>query len=166
MCNPLLAMVAIQAASSAAQYEGQRRSASMQTDAIKAGAAENDNALLIQQDQLNTQASQEISERALQAQRERGRIAAIFADSGGGGVSDGRVLTETEMDFSRDAATIEANRSQRTTQIQNQRRSGVMQANNQLAAIERPSLLGAGLKIASTAVGGYVQMGGMGKFGS
>lgn len=159
MCLPLAAVAAasaaVQAASAIAQYNGQRTAAHQQADAIHAQLNDRDAQLQLQQDQVNQQASQQQSARAIEALQQRGRLATIFASSGLGGASQGRALADVSSQEGRDMATIEANRASQIQQGQAQRRSGNLSAGAELKAIRQPSLLGTGLQIAGSALNAY-----------
>jgi hypothetical protein len=159
MCVPMVAIaaaqVAITAAAAAAEYDGQRRSANQQRDAELANLHARDASLQFQENQVNEQASQQMSERALEAMRQRGRLQAAFADSGVSGNSQVRAFNSVDMASGMDMATIEANRSGQIAQGQDQKRSASRQATQDIQAIRMPSLLGAGLKIVGSGIDAY-----------
>lgn len=158
MCDPVSMMatsIAISAVQAGVQYDSTRAAANKQADATRANFYANDAASQVQQNQIGEQASQQVSERARQAMIERGKLRAIQADSGVGGNSAERGFADINFGANQDIATLEANRDNSVAQAQRNKESGLMQANNQLAAIKQPSLIGAGLQIAGASVDAY-----------
>jgi len=158
MCDPVtmtLASVAITGASSIMQYEGERRAANQQADAIRQNQSFNDAALQAQQVEVDQQSSQQMSERSRQAMIERGKLIAAFSSSGLGGNSQGVAVNETSFLEGTDIASIEANRASRQVQIQRERGSQYRQAKNNLASIKVPNPLAVGLQIAGAGFNTY-----------
>jgi hypothetical protein len=167
MCDPVTVSVAIAAsqvaistASAAMEYSAQRSASNQQRDNEIDNLHSRDAAIQAQQEQVNEQASQQMSQRAVDTLRQRGHLAAAFADSGVGGNSQARAFNSVSSDETTDMATIEANRSTEIANGETQKRNSSTQASQQIQALKMPSLLGAGLRIASgtiNAYGGYQQ---------
>jgi len=156
MCDPVtITTLAISAVSAAASYQGQRNAANLQQQQITANVNANQSALQVQQNQVNEQSTQQMSERAKAAMIERGRFLAISADSGLGGNAQSRGLNDIQFGESTDMATLEANRLDTSAQLNRDSVSQVRQGNQYLASIREPSLLGAGLQIAGSTLSAY-----------
>lgn len=149
MCDPIsiaAASFAVSAISTGVQYDSTRRAANQQADAIRANTSANDAALQLQQGQIAEQTTQQMSQRAVEAMRERGRLTAALG--GMGGTTADRVLNESGFNEGQDMATLTANAQSREFQAQNERVAGARHANQELASIRQPNLIGAGLQIA------------------
>src|SRR5574337_1413554 len=113
MCDPIsIAMVSVAAAQGIAQYNGQRQAANIQADSERQAYAFNDGQYQTQQEQVDQQASQQMSARALDALRQSGHLAALQASSGVGGNSDSRGFVDIANANATDQATIDANRNE------------------------------------------------------
>lgn len=156
MCDPVsITTLAISAVSSVAAYSGQRQQARAQEAGIRANYRERDAAMQAQQFEQNQQATQQMSQRAVEALRQRGRLAAALADSGLGGSSQSRLFGDIDMQEATDLATLEANRASAIAQGERQRRANTSGTNAELASIRQPSLLGTGLQIAGAGLDSY-----------
>jgi hypothetical protein len=149
MCIAAAAIpVALQIASVAASFGMAAHSASQQNKAIEQGYAQQMQAVQQQYDQINAQSSQQMSERALEAMKERSRMRVLAGESGVAGITEDRLMNESRFNEGTDMATIEANRSNnlKQTHLDAQgMRAGQMR---QLSQIRQPSLIGSGLQIA------------------
>lgn len=158
MCEPVsgtTALMALAAASAATAYIATEDNAKNQQKSINdayslAASAAQDNYR-----QTDAAASQQMSERALEAKREQSRLKVIAGESGSlGGLSADRLMNESEFNANSDIATIESNRSNANLQTQREAKAGKVNATNQLASVQRGSLLGAGLQIGGAYVAG------------
>jgi hypothetical protein len=148
MCvDPATAALALTIASSAVSHIGAQQSAKAQDSAIRQNAAINQERMAAQVKQTNDASREEMSERARQAMIERGRLQVIAGESGLSGFD--REINNTFYSESTDIATLESNRRNRIEQMNVEGRAGTASANNQLASVRRPSLLGTGLQIAA-----------------
>lgn len=142
------------AASSIAGFVGQKQQAKAQEMAAQDAYIANQSALDQQQLQQNERASQQMSARALEAMRERGRLRAIAAEIGGGNSTD-RLMGEVNLTESTDMATIERNRAMAESQSQLQKKGMQAQAQGQINTSNRPSALGLALDLAGTGLNAY-----------
>jgi len=127
----------------------QSRNADAQRAAIEAGYAAQMADLPRQYGQVNEQAIDKMGLRAREAMIERGRLAAIAADSGmGGGVSVTRMENESRFTEGTDVATIDRNRKNALAQIYAEAKGAQAGATTRMSSISTPSLLGTGLQIA------------------
>lgn len=157
MCEPTtLAAItlAVSAASSVAAYSAQRQQAKAQEHAAQDAYIANQTALDVQQNQVNEQASQEMSARALEALRERGRLRTIAADMGSGN-SMARLEGEVNLSTATDLATIERNREMREQQAQLEKRGMQSHAQSQVNLSKRPSAVALGLDLANSGLKSY-----------
>lgn len=130
MCEPTtiaIASMAISAASAAAAAKGAADASSAQQHAAAEGFAQNQVAVGVQQQQVGEQSAQQMSARALDAARARGRLAAISADMGQGNSLD-RQFSEISMAGNADQATMQANLDAHIAQGQLQKRGMRSQA--------------------------------------
>lgn len=134
-------MVAASAATSAVSVVSANETAAKQRDAADANAkaaadAANNAAALDylqqgeQQDQTNTQAAQEQTQRAKQALMERASLRVASGESGVAGATVDRLEGDTYMQNSLDAASIETNRSNKVNQIQMEKKATEATANS------------------------------------
>ena len=148
-----LTMVAMSAASAFVQASATTRASNQQADYTRSAYAANDAAAQLQQVQIGEQSSAQMSERARQAMVERGHLRAIAAESGTEGNNIQRLGVGIDQAEGQDLATLEANRTNSIQQVQRSKEAGQRSAANSIAALPEPSLLGAGLQIAGSAVG-------------
>ena len=158
MCEPttlLMMSLAISAASAGMSYVQGEKNADTQTENLQRAQDQQIGQLNLQQHQADQQAGEQMSDRALEALKETGRLTTIAGESGGGGASNGRIVNEAGFNATHDIATIEANRlnggAQRNMDAQGVRSS----TQSALNSIQRPSLIGTGLQIGGAAVGAY-----------
>jgi hypothetical protein len=142
----------VSAASGIMQYMGAQDANEQQAKAMTANYNANDAAAQTQQNQINEQATQQKSARAVDAMRERGRLLALDM---GGGNSTQHMLQSSVFAESTDMATLEANRAANIQQSQQQKTSNARQTGNAIAAMPQPSLLGVGLQIAGAGLDTY-----------
>ena len=158
MCEPAtilavstLTSVASTAASAVGGYrtarEQERNALSAQQDA-NAGLVE-------QMHQTNQQATDQMVERSRAAMRDLGTINAVFADSGLSGNSQDRIATVTAGQAERDLTSIEANREARINQQSAEGAAIRARTQSAINSSPRPSILGAGLQIATSGLDYY-----------
>lgn len=162
MCEPAtitaLATTAVSAATAAAPYIATAsaiagyvqtsQSAHAQEDAIRQGYQTQMEQTQLQQTQQNQQATDKMSERALEAHREMSRLSVIAGESGTMGGTNDRVIRESAFNAGQDMATIEANRAAGIKQTQTEAEGLRARATSNLNSIKQPSLIGTGLQIA------------------
>lgn len=102
----------------------------------------------LQQQQTNQQATDKMSQVALESLKESGRIQAIAGDTGAEGVSTDRLRAEVRMNEGSDIATLESNRINANNQSGQEAAALSAQSQSKLNSIKQPSLIGAGLQIA------------------
>jgi hypothetical protein len=151
MCGPAAAAVGISAISAIGGYRSSKKQAKAQDAAVGRQEEQDRLAFAEQARQEDEAAIEEMSERAREARRERGRLSAIAADTGLGGISQELLLRQSRFNEGYDTTTIDANRDRVKRQIEHGVSASSARAQLQRASIERPSLLGAGLQIAGTA---------------
>jgi hypothetical protein len=155
MCNPMLAMVAITAISAGVTYTQTEQNAENQQKAINDNFALAASAAQDNYHQTDAAAQQQMSDRALEAQKEQSRLKVIAGESGAlGGLSADRVMNESKFNANADIATIENNRSNANLQTEREAKAGRVNAAGQLASVQRGSLAGAGLQIAGAYAAG------------
>lgn len=96
-----------------------------------------------------------MTERSKQAVRDLGTLNALFADSNLSGNTQDRLSAEVKGLAAADIATIDRNRGSRGTQTAAESAAIRARAQSQLNSTPYPSILGAGLKIASTSIDYY-----------
>lgn len=154
MCEPVtIATLALSAASTVAQYSGQRSAARAQESSARDALIANQTALDVQQLQQNERASQEMSVRAREALVQRGRLAAIAAEGGAGNSMD-RIAGEINLATATDLATIERNRVMQQNQSQLQKAGMAARAQSEINMIKRPSEIGLALDLMATGLKG------------
>jgi hypothetical protein len=132
--------------------------ANAQKKAIEQGYAQQMQGVQQQYDQINAQAAQQMSERGLEAMKERSRLRVLAGESGVSGISEDRIMNESRFNQGTDMATIEANRANNLKQTKMDAegmRAGQMR---QLSQIKQPSLIGSGLQIAGIYVDDKAKM--------
>lgn len=107
----------------------------------------------LQADQLNAQASEEMTQRARQARIERSRLRVAAGESGVGGLATERLINNASFQEGYDVSRIEANRQNKIKQNNLETKSIHARAQSNLNSISRPSLLGTALQIAGS-IGG------------
>lgn len=142
MCEPVTIMTSLAVASTAASIVSQVRGAKAQEAAIR-------DQLQAAEQETNSKAVAEINERQRAARREQARIKVAAGQAGlqlGGSIDT--LLQDSLMQAGLAEERITDNRD---TELRNTRR----EANSMLSRVESPTLLGAGLQLASSAVSGY-----------
>lgn len=158
MCEPttiMMTMAAISAASTAAQYEQQRKQAAAQEKAVRYGNELETASLNRMYEEQGAVAQEQMGERAQQHLQDLGRLRATAADMGNFGNSLGRISTEQDGAYARDIVAIQTNSRRTAEQTHAQGMSAQAEANTMLSNIKRPSALGTGLQIAGTAAQAY-----------
>lgn len=153
MCNPQLALLAVQVAATASDHEEKRSMANKQADAIKDAYRVSDTQAQERYKQVNADAAEKQSARAREARIERARIAVAAGESGLSGLNAVRLEGEAEGAAGRDFTRTETDRasSERATFLEMQ---GIRsRAQGQLNTIKYPSLVQSGLQIAGSFAG-------------
>lgn len=132
MCDPMsIAMAALSTVGALAQQSAANSAADAQQDAARLQYSQNMEALREQQEQINQQAADQKSIRALEAMKERGRLNAAAGEMGVTGVSIDKALQESLFNEGTDISTIEANRKNGITQnLRSMSGAGVQMAGN------------------------------------
>jgi hypothetical protein len=143
---PAISM-AVGTASAIAGHVGQNRAAQASYDATAKGHQQSVGAYDIAQQQNNQAATAKLSERGRQAMLERGHLAAISADMGGGGVSDQRLEAESGINANTDAQSIIANRDNANSQTQMAKQAANAQTQSQLNSVKKANWMDTGLQI-------------------
>lgn len=158
MCDAVsIAMTALSVVKTVADYQASNDAADAQSQAARQQYESNMAALQEQQKQINQDAADKQSIRALEAMKERGRLNATAGEMGVTGNSVEKALQESLFNEGTDISTIEANRKNSVTQnTRNMSAAGVQLASNiNQAEAGRTSLLAAGLGIGGAVVNGY-----------
>lgn len=145
-------MAAISVVQSMNQYNLQKQQASRQQQAVEAGRDAQLAALRTQEQQIREQATQDSSVRARQAMIERGRLAAISAESGLGGQGAAMLENDSKFREGSDITSIMSNRDKIIAENHAQRAVAIAGGDSRLASITRPSMLGTGLQIGGDAL--------------
>ena len=149
MCTGLELLAIASAATAATTYVSGQQTAQATANA----ASENYNAQLqqnaVRQEEINKQSANDSTERARQAEIERGRMRVVAGESGALGASQDRLINDSLFQEGMDVATIESNRQSSIKQTNVDANS--LRAQNQstanLAYAKAPTLLGTGLQI-------------------
>ena len=159
MCEPTTIamgiMAAVSTASTLVSAQEQTKAADQQTDLIMDGYEQERQQTLRQYQDQTAVAQEDTSARHKEQLIEEGRLKAIGAESGLTGVTNDRIVQESENNADQDIATIEANRVRAAEQAHAQASARQTGANIQLTSVRRPSSLGTGLQIAGTAASTY-----------
>lgn len=150
MCDPVSATLAV--LSTAFTYQSQAAAAKQQEQALKDMYEMQTEALMDRYKQINQNATDEMSERAQEARVEQARLKTIAGESGLGGTSQDLIMRESEFKAGSDLAQIEGNRQNAIKQAKREGDMNRLEVKSQSAAIRRPSLIGAGLQIATAGV--------------
>lgn len=159
MCDAVsIALTALSALKTVTDYQASNDAADAQAEAAQRQYADNMAALEEQQNQINQQAADQQSARALEAMKERGRLNATAGEMGVSGNSVDKALQESLFNEGTDISMIEANR--RNGIVQNTRSmssAGVQLAGNiNQANAGRGTLISAGLGIGTAIGSGYL----------
>lgn len=162
MCDPITIATVATVASAATgvgsaimQHDAQRRASNQQKDAMLENLAYRDTETQVQNQQVNEQSAQQMSQRAREALVARGQLRAMM-DSGNN--SAARILAEQDYLESTDMATLESNRAGAVAQNQRALQSAARGTRQDLAALPYPTLLGTGLKIMGSVAGAAASM--------
>lgn len=155
MCDPITLAgmsLAVGVASSVAGFVQQSSQVNKRDKAIKTDYAQQTEALKLQYDQTQKQATDEMSERAREAMIERARLRVIGGESGLTGGSNDRIENESQFNLGTDIASIESNRQNSMRQLGEEGKQLRAGSQTQINQVKRPSLIGTGLQIAGSAV--------------
>ena len=158
MCDAVsIAMGALSVAKTLSDYQSANDYADAQSQAAMSQYEQNMAALKEQQSQINQEAADKQSARALEAMKERGRLTATAGEMGVTGNSVDKALQETLFNEGTDISMIESNRKNAVTQnTRSMSGAGVQYASNvNQAESGRTSLVSAGLQIGSGVAGAY-----------
>lgn len=143
---------ALAIAGHALNYFQASSAAQAQQDAIEAAYSAQTQQLADRYEQINQNATDQVSERSREARAELARIRVAGAESGLGGVSQQRIEGESEMLRGMDIASIEGNRKNALKAAQYGGQTAQLEGNARLAAVRKPSLVGTGLQIAGSVI--------------
>lgn len=158
MCSLPAVAIGVQVASSLFGYNEQKRQAGKQNQAIERGQQSQEAALTEQSAQVDAQSTDNMSLRAREAMIERGRLAAVAADSGLGGAGAERLANASRFAEGFDTAALEENRKRTQRQIDRQRDAVRANTDARYASVVQPSLIGTGLQIGGSLLGGLSKM--------
>lgn len=142
MCEPVTIMTTLAIASTAASIVGEVKSAKRQEAAIR-------EQLAATEAEVNTKASAEVNDRLREARREQARVKVAAGEAGlklGGSID--LLLMDSMMQAGLSNERTLGNREREL-------RAARSEANSMLSRVERPTLLGAGLRLASAGMQGY-----------
>jgi hypothetical protein len=151
MCNPVVIGLAISAVTSIASYQADKRASRKMNEALDADRDAQARAEIEQSADVAARSRDEMSERAREAMIERGKLRAISAESGLGGISQERLIQESLFNEGQDIASIASNRDSAQREIARNGRINSTQREITRAGIKRPNALQAGLQIAGDA---------------
>lgn len=158
MCDPVsIAMGALSVGSAFMQSQAANDAADAQNEAARQQYADNMAALQEQQTQINQQAADQQSIRALEAMKERGRLNATSGEMGVTGNSVDKALQESLFSEGTDISMIEANRKNGVVQnTRSMSAAGVQMASNiNQANAGRINPIATGLQIGTGVVNAY-----------
>lgn len=142
MCEPVSIMIALSVATTAASIVGEVKAAKKQEAAIREQLAESIT-------QVDDKAVGELNDRQRAARREQGRMKVAAGEAGlqlGGSID--LLLKDSLMQSGLSAERTTGNR-------ENELKNVTAEANSALSRVETPTLLGAGLRLASAGAQGY-----------
>lgn len=152
-----MAQLGLSAASGLAQYSAQNQAyGANRSAAINAYNAQL-NALSLEQGQIDRQSSQEMSDRAKQAQAAMARLRVAAGESGISGVSVDAASNEISLNEGQDMATLENNRRARANQLNMQAQGMYAQTQSQINAVRPGSLIGMGLQIGAGSLSSFTK---------
>lgn len=154
MCEPVTLSyigLGLAAVSGAAQYEGQRKSASQQADGLRKQQLLEQNDLIRQQQQIDAATRQQMSEASKAALRDMDLFGVVAGEYGGGRSVD-RIAAIGDVNRGEQLATIAANRDNSQVENRFQSLATATATNSRLSSIQRPSLIETGLRIGGAAV--------------
>lgn len=135
-------MIALSVASTAASLVSQVKSARVQEAAIR-------EQLATSQNEINDKATGAVNERLREARREQARVKVAAGEAGlqlGGSID--LLLQDITMQAGLSTERIKQNRDNEMANVN-------AEANSMLSRVERPTLLGAGLQLATAGMNGY-----------
>ncbi|NCT81909.1 MAG: hypothetical protein GXC94_02085 [Comamonadaceae bacterium] len=147
-------MAIVSTATAAKAHDDGRRTANMQTDALKEAAYLQGNDLQRQQSQEASAAADQMNQHAREAAGEMARASVIAGEYGGGATAD-RGLAVLGVQSGERLATIASNAGRADEQTRFDAYAGTRRAAGQLASIQRPSALGTGLQIGAGLMNAY-----------
>lgn len=142
MCEPVTIMTTLAVVSTAASIVSEVKAAKGQEAAIR-------DQLAVAETEISDKASAEINDRLREARREQGRIKVAAGEAGlrlGGSID--LLLQDSLMQAGLANERTIGNRDRELTAAR-------AEANSMLSRVERPTLLGAGLRLASAGMSGY-----------
>ena len=168
MCEPVtvgIIMAATTAASTAISVNAQNKQAEASAQAAKNSAAADYQQQIEQQSQVDQQSSIDKSERARQAMIERASLRVAQGESGLTGISQIQEMNAVDMKQSYDTSIMEANRSNKISQLEAEKNSTHVNAQGRvnMANSSMVSNAMAGLQIGMAGVSSGLQGYSMGK---
>ncbi len=142
MCEPVTIMTTLAVASTAASIVSQVQSAKRQEAAIR-------DQLAVSTEEINDKSTAAVNDRQRAARREQARIKVAAGQAGlqlGGSID--MLLKDSLMQAGLDEERTNDNRASELSNVRSE-------ANSMLSRVERPTLLGAGLQLASAGMSGY-----------
>lgn len=142
MCDPVTTMIALTVASTAASIVSEVQSAKRQEGAIR-------DQLAVTQNEVNDKASAEVNDRLREARREQAKIKVAAGEAGlklGGSID--LLLKDSMMQAGLSNERTLGNRDRELT-------AANAEANSMLSRVEKPTVLGAGLRLATAGMQGY-----------
>lgn len=153
MCEPTtIAMLAISVIGAGVSMAAQQK----QNKAITEQANSTNNALSLQQQQVNQQSSQEQTNRSKQAAIEQGAMRAAASENNFIGNSTSSIFKESMFNEGTDLASMEQNRVNKNEQIQREKEATSKKAKGQQVS-SGAMMASAGLQIGGAALGSYNQ---------
>jgi len=149
MCGAIIGL-AISAVTAIASGVAQAKQAEQQQAAIEAEMVRQQELMDIKARQEGEEASQQMSERALEARKERSRLNVAAGESGLGGLLTERFQDQSIFDEGFDIAAIESNRAAVSDQNKLEREGINAKGLSQINSLDRPSALDIGLNIAGS----------------
>ncbi len=150
----VLAIVSSVAGTVVATQE-QKKAANRQEQTIQDGLAKDRAATARQYEQIQASAQDDQAQRHTEYLIDQARIRAIAGESGLSGYTTDRIEQENANNADTDMATLERNRQRQAEMAHTQGLASTTKGSIQLSGVRRPSELGAGLQIASSAASAY-----------
>ncbi|SCX57642.1 hypothetical protein [Nitrosospira sp. Nsp1] len=144
--------LAVGVAGAGASYMQQNQQAKFRDKASQANYSQQMGTYKEQQDQVNKNSIDQMSQRARENMIQAARIRAVHGESGLGGNTNDRIINENSFNFGTDVSSIESNRLAQQRQLNQEAKSIRAGAQTQISQIPRPSLIGTGLQIAGSAM--------------
>lgn len=148
-------MLAVAVVSAGVQYYQTQQTAKKAEESARQSQALSMEAYGQQQQQIQAQATDSMSDRAREAMIERGRLRVVNGESGLTGNSSDQQERQSYFNEATDMARIEGNRGAQQNQAALGAKGVTAQTNSRLNNIKQPSLIGTGLQIAGSAAGAY-----------